>query len=76
VALQPGLVGHVDEGARLKSASTAQPENQPHRRVMFDVVVGECAEVLQLRARKEEALVFGRTSPFVLNLGLHSRDRV
>merc|ERR1719424_476368 len=46
------------------------------RRLLLDVVVREGAAVLELLARKDEALLVGRDPLLVLDLGLHVLNRV
>ena len=44
--------------------------------LLLNIVIGECAPILQLLARKNEALLVGRYAFFVLNLGLYVVDGV
>ena len=46
------------------------------RALLLDVVVGESAAVLQLLARKDEALLVGGDALLVLDLGLDGVDGV
>ena len=45
-------------------------------RLLLDVVVGQCAAVLELLAREDEALLVGRDALLVLYLGLDALDGV
>ena len=56
--------------------SAAQAQHQVQRALLLDVVVGESAAVLQLLARKDEALLVGGDAFLVLDLGLDSVDGV
>merc|ERR1712070_49125 len=53
-----GLVAHA----------TAQAKHQVQRRFLLDVIVGEGATVLQLLARKDQALLVRRDALLVLDL--------
>ena len=46
------------------------------RRLLLDVVVSECAAVLELLARENETLLIRRNALLVLDLLLHVLDRV
>ncbi len=53
---------------RSKRTST-QAQHQVQRALLLDVVVGECATILQLLAREDEALLVWRDALLVLGLG-------
>lgn len=46
------------------------------RRLLLDIIVGECAAVLQLLPCKDQALLVGRDALLILNLRLNSLDGV
>src|SRR5260370_601243 len=45
-------------------------------RFLLNIVIGECATILELLASKDEALLIGRNSLLVLDLCLHVVDGV
>ena len=55
-------------------AAAAVPDDQVQGRVLLDVVAGECADVLELSAQTNEALLDGRDALLVLDLGLDVLD--
>jgi len=57
-------------------AAAAQTQDEVQGRLLLDVVVGEGAAVLQLLARKDEALLIGGDALLVLDLLLDVFDRV
>ena len=56
--------------------ATTETEDQMEGRLLLDVVVGECATVFQLLAGEDQALLIGRDTFLVLDLGLDIFDRV
>ncbi|OBQ34350.1 MAG: hypothetical protein AN484_26720, partial [Aphanizomenon flos-aquae WA102] len=56
--------------------AAAQAQHQVQRGLLLDVVVRQRAPVLQLLARKDEALLVRRDALLVLDLGLHRLDVV
>ena len=56
--------------------AATQAEHQVKGRLLLDVVVGESAAILELLARKDEALLVGGDAFLVLDLGLHHVDGV
>ena len=57
-------------------AAAAQAQHQVQRGLPLDVVVAQGAPVLQLLARKDEALLVGRDALLVLDLGLYALNGV
>ena len=55
----------------LHSAATAQAEHQMERALLLNVVVRKRAAILELLARKNEALLIRRDTLLVLDLLLH-----
>ncbi len=55
---------------RLSGHAAAQGQQQVQRALLLDVAVGEGAAVLQLLARKDEALLVGGDALLVLDLGI------
>ena len=73
------LIAVVLGGERLERRlddATAQTEDQVESRLLLDVVVGEGAAVLELLARKDQALLVRRNALLVLDLGLDIVDGV
>ena len=56
--------------SRLKLHASTKAKHQVQGRLLLDIVITQCAAVLQLLARKDEALLVRWNSLFVLNLGL------
>ena len=56
--------------------AAAETQDQVQRRLLLDVVVREGAAVLELLARKDQALLVGRDALLVLDLGLDVVNRV
>lgn len=56
--------------------STTQTENQVKGRFLLDIVIGEGTAVLKLLSSEDQALLVGRDSFLVLNLGLNVVDSV
>ena len=56
--------------------SSSEPENQVKRRLLLDVIVGEGSAVLELFSGEDQALLVGRDSFLVLDLGLDVVDGV
>ena len=54
--------------------AAAHAKNQVHRVLLQDVIVREGAAVLELLARKDQALLVGRDALLVLDLGLDVLD--
>ncbi len=57
-------------------SASAQAQHKVQCALLLDVVVGEGATILQLLARKDQALLIRRNSFLVLDLLLHILDRV
>ena len=57
-------------------AAAAKAQNQVQCRLLLDVVVGERAAVLELLARKDQALLVGRNTLLVLDLLLDVVDGI
>jgi len=55
---------------------SAQTQHQVQRRFLLNVVIAQRATILKLFARKDEALLIGRDSFLVLNLGLDIINRI
>jgi len=55
---------------------STQPEHQVESRLLLDVVIGQRAAVLELLARKDEALLIWRNSFLILDLTLDIVNRV
>ncbi len=49
--------------------AAAQAQDKVQRGLLLDVVIGQCAAVLQLLARKDQALLVGRDALLVLRKG-------
>ena len=62
--------------AHTPRTTTAQAQYQVQRGLLLDVVVAQGAPVLQLLARKDQALLVRRDALLVLDLGLHALNRV
>merc|ERR1719453_2974615 len=60
----------------LAETATAQTEHEVQSGLLLDVVVGESAAVLELLARKDQALLVWGDALLVLDLGLHVLDGV
>merc|ERR1712022_13141 len=58
------------------SLSSTKAEHEVQRGLLLDVVVLECAAVLELLTRKDQALLVRRDALLVLDLGLDSLDGV
>ena len=56
--------------------SSAKPKNEVERRLLLNVVVGKGPAILQLLARKDQALLVRRDALLILNLRLDIVDRV
>ena len=56
--------------------ATAETEHEMEGGLLLDVVVGKSAAVLELLAGEDEALLVGRDTFLVLDLGLHVVDGV
>jgi len=56
--------------------AATQTKNEMESGLFLDVVVGECATVLELLASKNQSLLVGRDAFFVLNLALDGVDRI
>jgi hypothetical protein len=54
--------------------ATTKTEHQVKSRLLLDVVVGQSAAIFQLLAREDQALLIGRDSFLVLDLGLDGFD--
>jgi hypothetical protein len=64
------------EGLDKDLHAPAQSQDEVERRLLLDVVVGQGALVLELLARKDEALLVGGNALLVLDLLLDLFDRV
>jgi hypothetical protein len=60
----------------LRKDTTAQSENKVKGGLLLDIVVRECATVLQLLAREDKALLVGRDTLLVLDLLLDILNRI
>merc|ERR1719335_374459 len=67
---------YFERDSQSLSVSSAQTQHQVESRFLLNVVVGQGPSVLQLLARKDQALLLGRDALLVLDLGLHVLDRV
>merc|ERR1711915_879762 len=56
--------------------TTTQPQHQVERRLLLDVVVGQCASILQLLPSEDQTLLVRRDTLFVLDLGLDIFDGI
>merc|ERR1712151_403109 len=54
--------------------ASTQAQYQMERGLLLDVVIGKCATILQLFARKNQSLLIWRDAFFVLYLCLHIVD--
>merc|ERR1711988_1857315 len=68
--------GLAREGLDEDLHATAQTEHKVKGRLLLDVVVRKGAAVLELLARKDQALLVRRDALLVLDLLLHVLDRV
>ena len=59
-----------------RTPGLAQAQDEVQRRLLLNVVVGERAAVLELLARKDQALLVGRDALLVLDLCFHVLDGV
>ena len=57
-------------------SASAQAQHKVQCALLLDVVVGEGATILQLLARKDQALLVWRDTFLVLHFGLDTLDRV
>jgi len=55
---------------------SAQTQHQVQRRFLLNVVIAQRATILKLLSGKDEALLIGRDSFFVLDLGLDVVNRI
>merc|ERR1739848_120153 len=53
--------------ASISQSSTTQTQNQMERRLFLDIVIGQCASVLQLLPCEDQPLLVWRDAFFVLN---------
>ena len=56
--------------------TAAEAEDEVKRRLLLEVVIAECAAVLELLSSEDEALLIGGNAFLVLNLGLDVVDCV
>ena len=56
--------------------SSAKTKDEMEGRLLLDVIVGECATVLELLPCEDEALLIRGNALFVLNFGLHVVDSI
>ena len=68
--------GLARERAHKNLHATTQSQHQVQRALLLNVVVGEGATILQLLARKDQALLVWRNALLVLHLRLDTLDRV
>jgi len=57
-------------------ASSSESKDEMKGRFLLDIIVGEGSTILQLLSRKDQTLLIGRNSLFVLDLGLDILDGV
>ena len=76
VLVRDHLGRRVDLLLALLGHATTQTKHQVEGRFLLDVVVRKCAAVLELLARKDQALLIRGDALLVLDLSLHVVDRV
>jgi len=57
-------------------STSPQSQDQMQGRFLLDIVVGQSPAIFQLLSREYQALLVGRNTLLVLDLGLHIVDRI